>query len=303
MSSPFGKAVVIADRRAGPAARDPGRLSSLIGASDIDFEIRSTGRDASPSVLARRAIEDGATFVIAVGNDETIHLVVNGMMAEGGARNPDAVLGVVPVGGSDFVRTFGLPQSTSEAATHLDGENLFDFDVGLIRCFAEGEERTRWFCNVAEAGFGGALTRGVRALPRGLGRLRTLLSFWGTLAGFTPTSSRVVLEERTYEGPVTNLVVANGQFMQVGRPVAPRAHPGDGKFDVLIAKGTKRQYVESLTKMPKGLHLPSPTIREYMAATVDIQTRVPIAVGADGLPVGETPARFELYPAALRLKI
>ncbi|MGH2690308.1 MAG: diacylglycerol/lipid kinase family protein, partial [Actinomycetota bacterium] len=163
-----------------------------------------------------------------------------------------------------------------------------------------GQERTRWFCNVAEAGFGGALIRA--AGPRA-GRVATLLGFWRTLASYAPPRSHVAVDERTYDGPVTNLVVANGQFVQDGRPVAPRAHPGDGKFDVLIAKGTKREYVETLTKMPKGFHLPSPTIREYMAATVSIETRVPVPVGADGVPVGETPASFTLHPSALRLKI
>jgi diacylglycerol kinase family enzyme len=294
--------VVIADRRAGAAARDPEALAAMLRpAGIVEAEIRTTGRDAPPGVLARRAIDDeGATFLVVAGDDRTIHAVVNGMMGEEGPRNPEAVLGVVPVGGSDFVRTFGLPQSTAEAAVHLQGENTFPFDLGLIRCSDGARERTRWFCNVAEAGFGGAL---IRAAGRRRGRIPMLLGFWRTLAAFSPTRSHVVVDERSYEGPLTNLVVANGQFMQDGRPVAPRAHPGDGRFDVLIAKGTKREYVETLTKMPKGFHLPSATIREYMAATVMIETRVPLPVGADAVPVGETPASFTLHPSVLRLKI
>ena len=302
MSSPFGKAVVIADRRAGPLPRDLDALAALVQAAGIDFEVTPTAPGAGPAAVARRAIDDGVTFLVAAGDDATIHQVVNGMMGEAGPRNPEAVLGVVPTG-SDFIRTFGLPQSAAAAATHLGGDNLFDVDLGLIRCTVRGEPHRRWFVNVAEAGFGGEIVRGACRLPRALGRVRDLLSFWSALGGFTPVRSRVALDERTYEGRVTNLVVANAQFVQEGRPMAPRAHPGDGKFDVLIAKGTKREYLETLTKMPKGAHLPSPTIKEYQTVVVEIDSDAPLPIAADGLAVGETPARFEVVGAALRLKI
>ena len=302
MSSPFGKAVVVADRRAGPLPRDLDALAALVKASGIDFEIVPATPAAGPAAIAQRAVEDGVTFVVAAGNDATIHQVVNGMMGDTGPRNPEAVLGVVPTG-SDFIRTFGLPQSAAAAAAHLGGDNLFEVDAGLIRCTAGGEPHRRWFVNVAEAGLGGQIVRGACRLPRALGRVRNLLAFWGALGGFAPVRSRISLDERTYEGPVTNLVVANAQFVQDGRPVAPRAHPGDGKFDVLIAKGTKREYLETLTKMPKGTHLPSPAIKEYQAAVVEIEGDAPLPVAADGVDVGATPARFEVVGAALRLKI
>jgi diacylglycerol kinase family enzyme len=302
VGSPFGKAVVIADRRAGSLLRDPDALAALVETSGIDFEIRSTGPGAGPAQLARQALDDGFTFLVAAGDDATIHAVVNGMMDEGGARHPDAVLGVVPTG-SDFIRTFGLPQDPAAAAPYLGGDNAWGFDVGMIRCTAGGEPHRRWFVNVAEVGLGAEIVRGAGRLPGVLGHARQLLSFWGAMARFAPVPARIVLDERTFEGSLTNLIVANAQFMQEGRPVAPRAHPGDGKFDVLLAKGTKRDYVETLTKMPKGLHLPSPTIKEYHSVTVAVEAAQPLPIVADGLAVGETPARIELLPGALRLKI
>lgn len=302
MGSPFGKAVVIADRRAGPLPRDAGGLSAMVAGSGIDFEIRSTGPGAGPAALAQQAVDDGCAFVVAAGDDATIHHVVNGMMGEEGPRNPEAVLGVLPTR-SDFIRTFGLPQSAAAAVPHLAGDNVFSFDVGLIHYTVRGEPCRRWFVNVAEAGLGAEIVRGIRRLPRGLGRVRHVLAFWGALARFEPVRSRIALDERSLEESLINVVVANAQFMQEGRPVAPRAHPGDGKFDVLIAKGTKRDYVETLTKMPKGVHLPSPSIREYHAVCLAVDADAPLAIAADGLWVGETPARFELVPSALRLKI
>jgi len=302
VSSPFGKAVVIADRRAGPLPRDTGGLSAVVAGSGIDFEIRSTNPGTGPATLARQAVDEGCAFVVAAGDDATIHEVVNGMMEEEGPRNPEAILGVLPTR-SDFVRTFGLPQGAAAAAPHLAGGNVFGLDVGLIRCTARGEPHRRWFVNVAEVGLGAEIVRRIHRLPRRLGHVRQLLAFWGALGQFDPVPSRIALDERSFEGSLTNLVVANAQFMQEGRPVAPRAHPGDGKFDVLIAKGTKRDYVETLTKMPKGNHLPSPSIKEYHAVCLEVDADAPLAIAADGLAVGETPARFQLIPSALRLKI
>jgi diacylglycerol kinase (ATP) len=301
VSSPFGKAVVIADRRA-HVGRGLDALSAMVAAAGIEFEVRPTSREAGAGILARRAVEEGATFLVAAGSDATIHLVVNGMMGKDAPVNPEAVLGVIPAG-SDFIRTFGLPQGAAEAAAHLGGENVFVADVGLIRCTARGEPHRRWFVNVAEAGFGGRIVHGAGRLPPALGRVGRLVSFWAAMGRFSPVRCRIAMDERNYEGRVTNVVVANAQFVADGRPVAPRAHPGDGKFDVLVAKGGKRDYLEALTRMPKGLHLPSPAIREYMARAVEIDSDTPLPIGADGLPVGETPARFEVLEGALRLKI
>lgn len=111
------------------------------------------------------------------------------------------------------------------------------------------------------------------------------------------------MDRRTYEGPLTNVVVANGQFFRDGIRFAVKAHPGDGKFDVLIQKGTKRDYVEVMTKSFKGEHLPSKVIKEYMAAHVEVETPVPLSVEADGRFEGLTPATFEIVHNAYRLKI
>jgi diacylglycerol kinase family enzyme len=85
--------------------------------------------------------------------------------------------------------------------------------------------------------------------------------------------------------------------------IAPKAHPGDGKFDVLVQKGTKRDYIYGITKVFKGEHVPHPSIKEYMAARVEVETDVPLQVEADGEILGKTKAIFEILPDALRLKI
>jgi len=304
VNSPFGKAFVIANARAGKGARHPDEFEKILAGAGLDFDLHVTERRHHAVELARQAIDDGWTYLVAVGGDGTIHEVVNGMMGDGGPRNRDAVLGIVSAGsGSDFVRTFGLPDDASHGVEHLTGDGFVDIDLGRVTFTTEGGESTEWFPNIAEAGLGADVAKVAERLPRRLGRSRYLVGFWITLARFKGTEGTVVCDTRTYEGRITNLVVANGQFFGGGMHVAPKATPTDGRLDVLIQIGTKADYIAAITKVFKGKHIPSPAIKEYKARRVEVTTKKPLRVEADGELLGMTPATFQLYENALRLKV
>ncbi|MGH2809383.1 MAG: diacylglycerol/lipid kinase family protein [Actinomycetota bacterium] len=304
MTSPYGEAVVIvnplsAHRQFG---RDLRLLDELLATTGIEYRVETSSKAGESIDLAARAAAAGARYLIAVGGDGTINEVVNGiLMAHTGG---ETVLGVIPAGsGSDYIRTFGLPPKAEDAARHLSGEEYFAVDAGRVTFQAGGEQRSRWFANIAEAGIGAEVARLAGRLPRSLKRWRYLLGFWGALAGFRLTTGKVSLDKRIYEGRVTDLVVANAQFYGGGMRVAPRAHPADGKFDVLVMRGNRRDYIEALTKVYKGNHVPAAAIREYTSLKVAIETERPLTIETDGEVVGKTPATFEIVPNAFRLKI
>lgn len=306
MTSPYGKAICIANSRAGTGSvgRDGKSLHDLIAGTGIEFEIRLTQYPGHAVELARTAMDEGHRFLVAVGGDGTISEVVNGMMTDVGPRDPHAVLGVIPAGsGSDFIKTFGLPPDPADAVEHLKGEAWFEVDVGRITYTKDGSPVTRYFANIAEAGLGGEVVRRAESLPRRIGRVRYLLAFWLTLGRFKPSNGSVVMDGRSYQGRITNLVVANAQFFGGGMRIAPKAHPADGKFDVLVQKGTKRDYVAGISKVFKGNHLPSPAIREFHARRVEVTADHPLQVEADGEVLGFSPATFEIIENAYRLKI
>ncbi|MCA1840778.1 MAG: diacylglycerol kinase family protein [Actinomycetota bacterium] len=303
MTSAHGKAIVIANSRAGASSKNKSSISDLLAAAEIDHETRSTEGPRHAIQLAREAVDAGARFIVAVGGDGTIHEVVNGMMTAD-AYDPELVLGIIPGGsGSDFIRTFGLPATASDAVEHLKGEPWFQIDIGKVTYQQGGTQVAEFFPNIAEAGLGGEVVRRAEKLPRRVGRLRYLISFWLTLARYSSTEGRVLLDDKTYEGRITNLVVANAQFFGGGMRIAPKAHPADGKFNVLIQHGTKMDYVSGISKVFKGEHLPSPAIKELNAAVVRVESKKPLQIEADGEVLGFTPATFEIIPNALRLKI
>src|SRR5437870_932502 len=73
--------------------------------------------------------------------------------------------------------------------------------------------------------------------------------------------------------------------------------------DVLTQIGTKRDYVAAITKVYRGNHLPSPVIKQFKAKRVEVTTKSPLRVEADGELLGSTPATFCVFENALKIKV
>jgi len=86
--------------------------------------------------------------------------------------------------------------------------------------------------------------------------------------------------------------------------MCPDAVPDDGLFDVLlIGDITKRDLALTLPKVYRGTHLPHPKAEPLRGRVVTVDAPVPLPVELDGEQPGTTPVKFELVPAALRLKV
>jgi YegS/Rv2252/BmrU family lipid kinase len=283
------------------------RLTEVLGHLDtrgLEYEVLHTSYAGHATELARDALDRGSRFLVACGGDGTIHEVVNGMIAGDKPVNPEAVFGIVSAGtGSDFIKTFGLPAQPSYAAAHLDGPESFPIDIGKIT-FAEGSEtRVRYFPNIAEVGFGAKVVQRAAKLPRWLGPTIYFFAFWLCLPRHKQVKATVDLVDRTYDGPVDNLIVANCQFFGGGMQIAPKAAPTDGLLDVQINHVGKKEAIALLPRIYKGQHIPHPLIEEAKRAKLSIQTEDPIPIEADGEVLGHTPATFEVIRDVIRLKV
>ncbi len=76
-----------------------------------------------------------------------------------------------------------------------------------------------------------------------------------------------------------------------------------GEHNVLIGDLTKRDLVLTMPKIFRGTHLPHPKAELLRGAdvSVDADDRLPIEL--DGEQPGTTPARFEIVPRALRVRV
>lgn len=299
-------------KRAWPAVR------AVLEEAEIDHTVTITQRAGEATDAARRAIDDGRRYVVVVGGDGTVHEAVNGLMGADGPLDPETILGLVPAGsGCDFAKTFGITNDPVPAAQALITEGIWGkLDLGRVRFRApDGSEAVRWFCNVAEAGIGASVVVSAARMPRLLGGLAYRLAAFGAVARYKPQSANISMNGMRargrqgdmgpieHEATVTMVVVANCQFFGGGLRVAPRAIPSDAMLDVLIGEGSKGDAIRALRKMPTGTHVPDKTILEYLASHIEIDGPEPIPIEADGEPLGTTPARFEVVPAQISLKI
>jgi diacylglycerol kinase (ATP) len=305
---PFGPPLLIANPLAG-AGREAvlPRLSAALHARGIGHDTATTEGPGHATALAREAVETGRRYVVAIGGDGTVNEVVNGLVdaATGELRGDDPVLGIVAGGtGCDLTRTFGLDRSPEVLAEHLDGEQTVRMDLGRVRLVGhDGQPCVRLFANVAEAGYGGLVTDLANRLPRRLGTARYALAIIGAVTRFRLVNSAVTVDQGTTEEPLSNVVVANGQFFGGGLHVAPRALPYDGKFNVQVWRGKPLDVLRAAPELRKGAHLSRPDVREWQSSVAEVDADRPLLIEADGEVLGTTPATFEVLPNLLRLKI
>jgi len=252
--------------------------------------------------LARRAIDEGATRLVVVGGDGSVHEVVNGIVDA-----PDVELAVVPRGtGWDFSRTFAIPRDLDRALEVARAGVIRDIDLGraTFRTWS-GEESRAHFANVASAGISGAIAKRANETSKALGG--KVSYYWATVAVFARWRTgemRVSVDGQRREGRMIDAMVANGRYLGGGMMMLPEAEPDDGLLDVLlIGDVTKRDLVFTLPKSYRGKHLPHPRLEVLRGKTVEIDADEPLPLELDGEQPGTTPARLEVLPGVLRLRV
>nr|MBA2643717.1 diacylglycerol kinase family lipid kinase [Actinomycetota bacterium] len=239
---------------------------------------------------------------VVVGGDGSVNEVVNGVADLEGFE-----LAVLPHGtGWDFVRTFGIPRRLEDAvATALFGD-VREIDLGLVsfRTWAGAESRS-YFANVGSAGISGAIARRANDTSKTLGG--KISYYWATLAvffGWTTGEMRVSVDDEIRGGRMIDVIVANGRYLGGGMMMCPEAEPDDGLFDVmLIGDVTKRDLLLVLPRTYRGKHLPHPKLEVLRGRIVTVDADEPLPIEVDGEQPGTTPARFEIIPRVLQLRV
>jgi diacylglycerol kinase (ATP) len=254
--------------------------------------------------LTEQAARQGADLVVAVGGDGTLNETVNGLMRAGTKTE----LATIPLGtGMDFVRTCGIP-TKFEAAVRTAVEGVTrTIDVGRVS-YREwsGADGERYFANVGSVGMSAAVAQRANGMSKVLGgRVTFFYALTRVFFEWQNTDVCVDLDDGTRrEGRMHDVIVANGQWHGGAMWLAPDALPDDGVFDiVLIGDVTKRDFITTSPKLYKGTYLAHPKIDLLRSSAVGVDAPERLPIELDGEQVGTTPARFEVVPAALRVRV
>jgi diacylglycerol kinase (ATP) len=278
------------------------QIANRAAAIGLSGDVLMSERPGQLTELARQAAEDGATQLVAVGGDGTVYEVVNGIAGREGVD-----LAVVPRGtGRDFVRTYGIPRRLEDALRTARDGRIREIDLGRARFRSwQGETAETYFANIASAGMSGAIAKRANETSKALGGKASY--FWATFAVFArwrTSEITVTVDGESRRSRMHDVVVANGRYFGGGMMICPQAEPDDGFFDVLlIGNLTKRDLVLTLPKTYRGSHLPHPKAELLRGSAVEIDAPEPLPVELDGEQPGTTPARFDLVPRAVRLRV
>lgn len=231
-----------------------------------------------------------------------MHEVVNGI-----AGRDTVEIAAIPRGtGWDFARSLGLPRNTDRAIeVALSGKTrAIDLGRATYRLWGGGEGQSL-FANVASAGMSGAIAQRANDTSKAFGGKISYI--WATFAVFARWSNseiQVSVDGETRAARMHDVIVANGPYLGGGMKICPDAVPDDGAFDVLlIGDLSKRDLVMTMPRIFRGTHLPHPKAELLRGARVSVDSADPLPVELDGEQPGTTPARFEIVPQALRVRV
>lgn len=243
--------------------------------------------------LARDAAAKGDA-VIAVGGDGMV-----GCLA-GALSGSDAVLGILPAGrGNDFARQLALPPDADGiAAILLKSEHQ---RIDLVEVEGDGVAKV----------IAGSVYMGVDAVANthiNKSRLPGSLAYYvgplRAVAGWRPTSYRIVVDGTVHEERGFTVVAANSGFYGYGRHVAPDAKLDDGLLDIVIIRhAPKRLFFSVMREMVHGTHVRRPEIEVLRGREVRIEADRQLPFGADGELLGDLPVTVRIVPAALSVLI
>ena len=270
------------------------------------FETYMTQRPGDAIIFAKNAVAEKTRLLVCVGGDGTLNEVVNGVMMNEESIRSNVTLGFIPNGtGCDFIRTVSIPQDIEKAMDLIASGHTRSIDLGVLFLKNhKGQDRCRYFHNIASFGLGGEVSRRVNRTTKALGPFVSFM--WATLISvfLYGTKSIRILVDGSFEKKVSvwNLVVANGQYHGGGMWVAPDASVCDGLLNVTIIGDLKiSEVLINLPKLYNGRIYDIDKVIRLTGKKVAAISDDHVLLEVDGEQPGMLPAVVKTVPGALKI--
>ena len=213
-------------------------------------------------------------------------------------NHPKPVVSCLPAGsGSDFIRTFALPQNIEETIKHLITDSYYEIDVGKV----VAEHKEKYFINVLNIGFLASSVEVSEKMPKLIRRFRYPISFWIKIFFAKAKKININLDNFKFNNNAFNICVCNAQYFGGGWNISPKSSLQDGKFNVQIFAVSKLKAMKIFFLAQKGLHLKESDVILRKASKLEIKSNDPIEIDGDYFANG--PANIFIENLAIRFKI
>src|SRR5258705_2557820 len=189
--------------------------------SDLSPTLLVTTSKGEEEALARQAIRDGATTIVAVGGDGTCSGAASAILNSGQSCR----LAVIPSGtGDDFAKTLGVTGFTpAQVASLVQGGDAQRIDVGLAD--------DRYFLNSCGFGFDASVLEATQKVRFLKGDAVYIYSALGQLFSYQGAAVSVAGDAQVKPGRMLMITVSNGRWLGGAFKIAPDASVLDGKLD------------------------------------------------------------------------
>ncbi|MDC7244782.1 MAG: diacylglycerol kinase family protein [Sphaerochaetaceae bacterium] len=294
----------------GRAGRKQKKIEALCKTYGLSYTILLTKKPLDAINLAKQAVLDGYSTIVAAGGDGTVNEVADGVVRGirerklSYARSP--VVGLIPIGrGNDFAYSAHVPRSIEKAVELISMEMWNATDYGEL--IGGRYESGRCFLNGVGIGFEPLVNFMASDFKRIHGMASYLAGFIKVMMNYPKAISvKMVLDSSdTIEIETQQLSFCNGRRMGSMFIMGPQASIDDGLIDVVYAnrplKG--REIVRLALRFFKGTQLRSAEFSMKRAQSVTITTADnSIVCHADGEEVSRGCDQIEvrLFPGELK---
>jgi len=270
------------------------RLTERIHALCTGAEVRLTSMPGDAERIAREAVGEGFTTLIAAGGDGTINEVVNGLVS---TRNPDVRLGILPVGTMNvFAVELGIPLNSLEKAWEIilkDEVRHLDLPV------CKTAEESRCFVQLAGVGLDAEVVRRTsRESKKALGPLSYLLSL-AQVAGVKPPPVTIESEEGMVRSG-SFVLLGNGRFYGGPFKMFRKGSPCDGLIDVLVFRNQSPwDLFRYMNAILIGQHAELSDVEYFQTTSLSLHSESPVPYELDGEMAGYLPLSLRVENGAL----
>jgi diacylglycerol kinase (ATP) len=273
---------------------------AALRAAGVDFDLAVSEKKGQIVALARQAVLDGFSPIIAAGGDGSIGDTANGLvLAERPRGAPLPPMGIMPLGSAnDIAYVLGLPTDLDAAARTIA--------VGKTRAMDLGKLNDRYFVNNSAAGLEPYVTLKHEKIHWIRGMARYLIAAVQAIMDKPEWRGSVRWDDGEFHGKFSLISVGNGRRTG-GFFMTPHADPFDGKLTLAFGhRGTRLGMFQALPRAlneDKGNYVEMEGMREVHATRITIHLERPSPAHTDGelLPDWIQDFEYEILPACLNM--
>jgi len=200
----------------------PKLTRTILDADKFNVNIKLTEYAGHATLLAKNAIEENYSYVIAVGGDGTINEVASALI-----QSPVA-LGIIPIGsGNGLARHLNIPLNVRKALHLINEEN--------VECIDYCEANGHLFFTTCGVGFDARVSYEFAKgkLRGGINYLRSMMIEY---LSYKPETYEIFIDGESRKEKAFLIACANASQYGNNAFIAPQANLKDGKMNIAILK-------------------------------------------------------------------